>query len=296
MQLSGPAKVYRLNIVPPPMEDFLETPAEHIQSSIAPGKRATRYGREWIVGKTEFDGQYLLGRFGYRGESGVAEIFDEELQDFVELATPSGLTVPFAIDTFALEVAAQPRGKISANSIASAITALLNTSGMRWKVLNERQKVTLDEWKTSVVRVTAVRFTIREPNPHYHDAHNLEDLMKQLESEVIQLEARNENGGLDLDAPFLRETEGHVARGYGDAEYQGVKMVEGEPRTTRYSTSVGSEEEAQAVEVDASSGEVAPSTLRHVLAEKGGEDELDSSLRSVGGELAAPDAPKALEA
>jgi len=280
MQHRRPAKVFALVIVPPGRDtlfagkgtDF-DDPVSHIRATIAPGKRVERYGREWIVGQTdEIDG-VLSGRIGFQGEPGTADIWDDEQQDFLQTAVPSGFTSPFAIHLNRLEALMQPRGSIiKVNSLIGAFEGLLNADGGKWKLRTYREQMSLSDWKKSVSKVTFVKFTIRRPNPHYFDAKNLEDLMTQSESEVIELEAKSK-GGLNLDGKFFVETEQHIDRGYGEAEYRGVKPGMSEGEESIYSTRVGAEEQAQQVEVDPDTGEVPQESLRDLFAdETGGEN------------------------
>lgn len=290
MQHTRPGRVFTLRLIPPAQQTLLETPEEHILESISPGRRATRYGREWIVGQTSLERAEagrrhgdLTGRIGFQGEAGTAEIWDDDLQDFVPTAIPSGLTAPFAIDLQTLTAAMQPRGSvIRINSLIGAFEALLSAPGQRWQIVGLRNRMSLEEWKSSVSRVTTVKFWIREPNPHYFDAHNLKDIMEDVRSEAIQLEARNE-AGLNADSSFIRETEGHIERGYGEAEYRGVRGEGSEARETVYSTKVGAEEESEEIPVDPETGEVDPSSLVEVLAKTKQGENNDAYGRRVGG-------------
>jgi hypothetical protein len=276
MQHRRPGKVFSLRIVPPGSdslfpaggEDFYN-PSVHIRTAIKPGNRASRYGREWIVGQTEELDGILAGRIGFQGEPGTAEIWDDDTKDFLHTAVPNGLTAPFAIDLKTLVAVMQPRGSlIKVNSLISAFEALLNQASGRWRLEPVRERMSLSEWKASVERVTAVKFLIREPNPHYHDAKNLQELMEQMESEVIELEAKSP-AGLNLAAPFIVETEGHLDRGYGEGEYRGETS---EGSTSYYATRVGAEEQADLMDVDQVSGEVPPDSLRGLLADSGGRE------------------------
>ncbi|QIZ98635.1 hypothetical protein [Leifsonia sp. PS1209] len=273
MQHTRPGRVFTLRFIPPAQQTLLDSPEEHILKAVAPGRRANRYGREWIVGQTvlEVDGssapRVLTGRIGFQGESGTAEIWDDELQDFVPTAIPSGLTAPFAIDLVTLSAAMQPRGSvIKINSLIGAFEALLNADGERWRLEGLKRPMSLAEWKETVSKVVSVKFTIREPNPHYHGARDLEEIMNDFESEVIQLEARNEKKGINTQADFLLETEAHIGRGYGEGEYHGVRGEGSDAHETVYSTRVGAEEESEEVPVDPDTGEVPSDELRGVLA------------------------------
>jgi len=262
------ARVFQLRILPPEEKGLFEFEADEydewgprIREAIRPSARIERYGREWIVGQTEERDGVLTGRIGYQGEPGTAEVWDDEREDFIDMAIPIGMTAPFAIDTRNLTAVIQPRNpNIKVNGLVGAFEALLTGTGKRWRLEALRERMSLSDWKKTVSKVTFVRFTIREPNPHYHDAHNLEELMKQLDSEVIQLEARSDSG-LDIESPFITETESHVERGYGDGEYRGVS----EDGESLYFTKVGAEEQAELRDVDLLTGEVSQEDLRGVL-------------------------------
>lgn len=287
MQRRRPAKVFRLRIVPPGADSLFagkgeefEDPASAIREAITPGSRVSRYGREWIVGQTDEVSHVLAGRIGFQGDPGTAEVWDDEAQDFLQTAVPSGMTAPFAIDLGELLVAIQPRNPtIKVNSLIGAFEALLTGDGPRWKLEPILERMSLSDWKHSVSAVTFVRFTIRKPNPHYADAHDLEDLMNQFESDVIQLEAQADTG-INLQSDFLQETESHIERGYGDGEYKGIRMSDG--AETIYSTRVGAEEQAELRDVDQETGEVPPNVMRRVLSEAD-EEENASHGRDIEG-------------
>jgi hypothetical protein len=302
MQHTRPGRVFTLRLIPPAQQTLLDTPEGHILEAISPGQRATRYGREWIVGQTTHEKEdfgagsgSLTGRIGFQGESGTAEIWDDDIQDFVPTAIPSGLTAPFAIDLDTLTAAMQPRGSIiKINSLIGAFEALLSADGDRWRVVGLRNPMSLEAWKNSVAKIISVKFTIREPNPHYFDAASLEDLMNDLESEAIQLEARNENG-LNANSEFLKQTEGHIGRGYGEGEYKGVRGEGSQAHETVYSTRVGAEEESEEIAVDPTTGEVASADLVGVLAKAKQGENNDTYERRVEVGREAGDPPRELE-
>lgn len=263
----APGHVYKLILIPPAQQDFFATPRDQILGAIKPGNRATKYNREWIVGQTEIVDDVLSGRIGFQGEEGLAEIWDDELQDFVPTAVPSGLTAPFAIDLRDFALAVQPRGsQIKVNSIRVALETLLRDSGFRWTIEGYQTPISFGAWKDSVDRVVSVKLTIRTPNPHYHDAKSVQDIMEQLGSDVTQLEARSETG-IDMDAPIVVESQAHVERGYGESEYKGLRAEGSEVRETIYTSGVGAEEQSQEADVDPESGEVPTHKLREILAE-----------------------------
>jgi hypothetical protein len=95
-----------------------------------------------------------------------------------------------------------------------------------------------------------------------------------MNTETIRLEAINEDAGIDLESDFIKETEGHIERGYGDAEYKGTKGQGSDARESVYVTRVGSEEDSEEATVDPTTGEVPTDTLRDMLA--GTEEDGDN--------------------
>lgn len=260
-------RVHRLILQPPAQISLLETPRQQVELAISPGNRTTRYNRTWIIGQTELNGNVLSGRIGFQGD-GTTDIWDDDRKDFVEIAIPAGTTAPFAINLETLQAAMQARGSlIKIQSLIGAFEALLLESGFKWKIVGLSRSVSLAEWKKSVTKVTSIRFTIRKPNPHYHGAKNLEDLMGEMETETIRLEAIAEAAGVNVQSEFIMETESHIERGYGEAEYRGVKGTGSEAYDSFYVTNVGTEEDSEEAEVDPETGEVPTPTLRKMLTQ-----------------------------
>jgi hypothetical protein len=276
MAHTRPGRVYRLRIVPDAQQSLLETTGEQILARVATGNRVTTYQRTWIVGPTEFADGVLSGRIGYQGEDGTAEIWDDAAQDFVETAVPQGLTAPFAIDLDALSVAVQPRGGlIKVQSLVNAFERLLSVEPEKWKLVGFKTPLPLAEWKASVDRIVSVKFVVKVPNPNYHGATNVQELIEVFAAQNVSLEAQNPNG-VDLDSPIVEETEGHIARGYGEAEYHGIRKTDG--HETVYSTAIGSEEQYEESAVDPATGEVSTDNLRQILAtedDNGKDDRQD---------------------
>lgn len=67
-------KVYRVILVPPDAGTLFPSQEEYVAEALSPGKNVERYGREWIIGRTEIDGDILTGRVGFRGAEGMAEV------------------------------------------------------------------------------------------------------------------------------------------------------------------------------------------------------------------------------
>jgi len=260
-------KVYRLRLEPVQGNLFYASDAaDRIVAALAPGNRTERYRREWIVGSTTRDKDLLSGRIGVRGAEGTAEVWNEQSKDFEEVFVPASLTVPFAISLANLSMAVQPRPKISLNALVGAFRNLLIADGEEWFVRKSTRQVSFQEWRRSVDKVTSARFRLRRPNPHYRGTPDLEALMEQAEAEVATLELTSATG-VDTDAPFVQQSQAHVEQNYGKARYVGERgSGTSEPRETVFDSTLGAEEEAVEVPVDASTGEADLEFLAQTLA------------------------------
>jgi hypothetical protein len=274
MPRASVGRIFTLTILPPDQMGYLESRQEYVIRRIAAGQRITRYGREWIVGKTAITDGVLSGRIGYQGPGSVVEIWDEERQDFEDIAVPAGLTAPFAIHLSGLLVALQPRGsEVSLNALAGAFSALLSEGDYRWTLVGSRKRTTFDHWLGSVSKVISMRATVRRPNPTYGATPDIQALLEQEEAEVVSVEIRNETEGITRDSAFVQQTEIHIERGYGEATYTGVRERDGQRHETVYSTSGGAEDDSVSALVDPVTGEVDAATLREVLARNEQEDD-----------------------
>ncbi len=274
MPHNRPGHVYRLQFQPPAQLDLFARPEEQLKEVIRAGNNTTRYGRTWLIGQVDSADDILSGRIGFVGDD-TTDIWDSATQDFLEVGVPSGTTSPFAIDLRTLQATMQSRtGQIRIQSLIGAFEALLADAGYKWKIRGLRREMSLSEWKQSVDRVTSIKFVIRKPNPHYHGAKNLEALMTELETEAIKLEAIAEVSGVNLESEFVIETEEHIERGYGEAEYKGIKGTGSDARESVYLSAVGSEEDSEEASVDPTSGEVPTATLRSMLGAAVVEEEL----------------------
>jgi len=251
-------------------------PQGQILERITPGQRTERYGRTWIIGRTERRGDgSLFGRIGYQASGGTVELWDEDKQDFVDVAVPGGFATPFLIDLRALRLAFQPRPpQIKIGAVTGAFRALLSTDGAPWSIYSATRPVRLDEWLQRVIKVTYVRLRLRRPNPHYEDTPDLEALLEQSEADVVRLEARSTDG-LKIDSGFIRESLRHVAAGHGDARLAGTVREESGERETVYDTEIGTEEQTSEVPADLDSGEVSTESLQQALATSDDEGNTD---------------------
>ncbi|WP_414936500.1 hypothetical protein [Amycolatopsis sp. cmx-11-51] len=258
-------KVARFLLEPPLQERFDATPAQVITSRIVPGARIERYRRTWIVGYTELHGDVLHGRIGYERNPSVFEFYDEEERDFIGVTFRLGNVTPFAINTTNLVLAFQARPpEIVIGSVSNAIAMMLSEGDSRWHVESLlASRMSLREWTQSVDRVTRIRFNIRQPNPHYQDAPDLEALIEQARAEVGRLELQAA-GGLDLASPFVEQTLRHVdEHKYGEARLTGTTSSGTE---SIYSTEIATVETVVEAPADPATGEVGQASLADAVA------------------------------
>lgn len=276
MTLQRRGKVYKVLLVPPDAAALFPSQDQYITDALSAGQNTQRYGREWIVGRTVRHGDILVGRIGFRGAEGMAEVWDEEAKDFYEIAVPSGLTAPFAVNLRTLQMILQPRGAaIKLHGLIGAFRSLLAQRGDNWRIVTARQAMTFAQWRASVDRVVAVRFRLHKPNPHWQGAPDLEAVMEGAEAETAQLELHAQSG-IDTASSFVEQSQRHVERGYGAARYVGQRGGgTSDIRESVYNTDLGSEEEAIDLAIDGS-GEVTVADLVGTLAPTGeGQDTGD---------------------
>lgn len=258
-----------VKLVPPPDGQLFPTVSEHVRMALSPGQRVTRYHREWVVGGTDNIHGVLVGRLGFVGEEGVAEIWDEKTKDFTEMAVPAGMTAPWAVDLNTLTMAVQPRGNIiRLNGLLGAIRSLLSQNQPGWDIETISHKTNFEKWRETVERVTQVRMTVRKPNPHYRDTPNIESLLEQADAEYARLELNAEDG-IDTDSSFIQESQNHIEQGaYGEARFVGVRGND----ISVYNTALGSEEQPLSMPVK-ESGEVDQGSLARILDDQGTQED-----------------------
>ncbi len=258
-------------------------PAEALRQSLVPGTRVEIRNRTWRMGKWQEEGKAFVGRIGFQAST-MAELWDEEANDFREHARPLGLTSPFAIDPVEMRVAFQLRGKeIQAKSFTGALQALLNEAspGDRWRVSRDTRQVPLEAWAESVDRVRAVRLTLRRPNPHYGSRKKIRDVIEGTNAGMVQIAARadpDDPQGIDLSDPLVSEGIEHAQHNYGEARITGETNGE----QSQWSSEDDSASELRVALADPSTHEVSGRSLRHELGDPTAEEEdIDEARAAV---------------
>jgi len=239
-----------------------------ITESLLPGTRIERHRRTWFMGQVRREGRSIVGRIGFQAAN-VAEVWDEQLNDFREDKLLAGTTSPFAIEPKHRRVAFQLRpGLIRVRSFTGALQALMNEASPvnRWRVSQEVEAVPFTKWAESVDRIVRLRVRLRRPNPHYGDRKRVQELVEGANAQMARIvwsadpEALD---GIDVNDEFVREAISHAER-YGSyaasAERGGVPVA------------WGSDQEAAAeervVEADPETGEIPAERLRRQLGDE----------------------------
>jgi hypothetical protein len=198
------------------------TPLDALEDALVPGTMVDHQDKVWRMGQVHRQGTSLVGRLGYQSAD-LAELWDEELQDFTELSRATGLTSPFAISVHSepMRIAFQIRGRqIRATRFVAVLEALLNEASPtdRWRVRRESRPVSFEDWAKEVDRVVLVRTSLKRPNPHYQDRHRIRDLVEGTNArmaEVILRAADSDIAGIDVNDGFVREAIDHAKHNYG---------------------------------------------------------------------------------
>lgn len=262
------AKVYRVKIEPP-IEPFLsaEDSATRVENALSQGSGAERYGRLWRIGRVEKQGRVLVGKLGIVNRAKRTESWNEKEEDFEELEFTEGASAIFAVNLESLTLAVQPTADVKITGALGALRAMLSLEGEKWTISPLKKSVDFSDWIKTVDRVVRVKYRLRKPNPHYGDAKNLEDIMEAAEAQVVSLEMASDDG-LDLNSSFLQETQLHTDRGYGEADFTGIKNAEdGDIIESKFSSLAGAEEEAVEVPV-LENGEISTESIAR-LSQRG---------------------------
>jgi Arc/MetJ family transcription regulator len=268
------------------------SPADQLQTALRPGTRIERHNRVWRMGQWELEGQSIVGRIGFES-SGLAELWDEQLNDFAARDMPEGLIAPFAIDPKAMRVAFQVRREIKVKSFTGALQALLNAASPteRWRVAREITEVPFEAWAADVERITMIRFNLERPNPRYGDRDRVKSLIEGTNARLAEVVARagdDDLEGIDIDDPFIRQAIDHVDHDYGT--YQAVGERRGE--STVWTSEHGAAAEIRRVAADPQTKDVTGDALRRELGDPTVDQEDLAHLREV---TAEPDEADATE-
>lgn len=259
-------KVARARIIPPEQPSLFEPdPGGEIQRILVPGASTERYSRIWHVGRTELEDGILYGRLGFEG-SGFADLWNEDDKDFQETRTPAGVAAPFAIQLSDLRMVFQTRGRdIQVTSFTGAMKGILrDASGQTWDIETDRREVTFAQWRSTVDKVTQMRFVVEPPNPNYEGRPDLERLIEGASLSAAEIVLRSENG-IVTDADIVTQLLDHVQLNYGRDVAVGERTIDGEVVESVYSSEMHGETEVAVRPANPETGEVEKETLRQEL-------------------------------
>ncbi|ERS41840.1 hypothetical protein HMPREF1287_01162 [Corynebacterium sp. KPL1986] len=240
-----------------------QSSGQRVENALSQGSGVERYGRLWRIGRVDKIDNVVIGKLGFINRPKTSEIWDEEELDFQEVQFKDGSSATFAVNLDNLSLAIQSTPNVGVTSALGAIRALLSLEGEKWTLSPLKRAVSFEQWKNSVDKIVRAKYKLRKPNPHYGEAKSLEEIMEGAEAEVATLEVSSDQG-LDLDSSFLQETQLHTERGYGEADFVGIRSdATGQNVETKYSSIAGSEEEAVEIET-LENGEVSNNDIAEV--------------------------------
>lgn len=263
-------KLARARIIAPRQEDLFETPEQRLLGALVPGTTVERYNRTWHLGQVRVEDGVVFGRLGFESAAG-ADVWDEEAKDFSEIQVPAGVAAPFAIRLSDFLLVFQTRAQdIRVTSFTSAMQGILReaTGDVGWTIETATTKVSFAQWRSSVQRVTRLRFRITPPNPNYEGRPDVERIIEGIQLGVGTFEARApEDGSLNTDADLVRQLVDHVERGYGEGLAVGERDVGGELVETVFDTRLEGESEVIERPANPQTGEVTAEVLREELTD-----------------------------
>jgi hypothetical protein len=266
----------------PQLSLFPSNARENLIEDVRPATLIERYNRVWHMGQVNRDERFIYGRIGFEA-AGDTTLWNETLQDFEEVVLPQGKTSPFAVDLDELRVAFQLRTPfIRPKTFTGAFQSLLNEAAgeLRWQMQQEVTVVSWEDWRRSVSRVTAIRFTLERPNPNYAGRRRVEELIEGTNTAMLNtiLRAAPEDlDGLNVDNEFVQESLEHVLVGNGSATAEGEEIEEREAHFTSWSSRQGGSPVQRPAPVNADTREVELANLIEALLELSGSEAAPSA-------------------
>lgn len=187
------ARVLMGQVSPPDLPGVV-TLERALREALVTGAYATRFRREWRMGRMTSQGQVIVGRIGY-GTDDTVDIWDEERQDFRQAAVPLGQTSPFALNVSTGRIVFQRRTTISAGSFTGAFALLLNISSsyLGWGVDVDETPESFAEFVDSVDSVQRLTITMRPQNPNYRGRRTVQHLIEGAQTAMAQLTLTGES-------------------------------------------------------------------------------------------------------
>lgn len=248
----------------------MREPERVLVGSVVTGTHVEHYRRRWTMGPSAVHGHSLVGTIGVQSETGgKADLWDDQLNDFVEHSLPEGVKTPWAINLRTMRIAFQLRKGIDKRQgFAGAFRRLLNEAGGAelWNVEPETAMAEWSDWVEAVDRITRLTVSLDRPNPHYGDRDEIEEAIEASHARKIRLTVEAQEGeSIDPDGPeLLREGIEHADAGYG--RYTAVAEVGG--GTTRFDSRNRSTPPEVEVAADHESGDAFVDSLRRAVGDE----------------------------
>ena len=204
-----------------------------LEQSWVAGVEVTRYGRTWRLSKwTRPDGRLWAGRMGFVKEGELSTLtWDAFEQDFVRGEASSGIVVPFVVsEDYRLVSFQLLSGEVRPTTVTSNLQRLLSAEGTHfWRIRPLVIRQTLEEWLTSVHRISEFDAVLTYPNPDWTGRAKVENLMTSLEAYTLQIKAKAAgNSSIDVESDWFRQSMDHVRFGYGKATLAGPDSYTGD--------------------------------------------------------------------
>ena len=203
-----------------------------LQESWRPGTEVTRYSRTWRLSRaSQIRAGLWHGRIGYVKEGQFSTVdWDDRNKEFIRGEASSGVVVPFLVDVEHRLVSFQLiPGEVRENTVTSNLQALLNSQETyRWKITPCRYRQTFAQWRSSVSRVSTFSTVLELPNPSWTGRQKIQDLLEGLHAELVRIRARaSDDGSIDDESDWFRESMDHVRQGYGKVDIIGTDTETG---------------------------------------------------------------------
>ncbi|GHP16743.1 hypothetical protein RN2511_014790 [Rhodococcus sp. NKCM2511] len=238
--LPGNASDYLIGLAQVHFEglDNPDSVSDAVKQSWTAGGGKILYGRRWTITKIiEDTGNGYFGKLGFVREDEISTVmFDEEVKDFIQGSTSSGVVVPFFLTTSGQLAYQLLSGTVRETTFLRAFSEIINQGAQLFDWILTPISIEIDyaNWVTDIAKVSRFDFTLERPNPHYHDDDLVERIVEETEAEYIRLTGQAQSGkGLNTDSDAFKQALDHVSRNYGRATITGSDQSNNETVWTK---------------------------------------------------------------
>ncbi|HZM74552.1 MAG TPA: hypothetical protein VFC19_02435 [Candidatus Limnocylindrales bacterium] len=257
------ARIVRAKLIEPDQTDILGGGAGLVRRALQAGTSEYRNGRAWHVGQIRDEGGYLYGHLGYEQRVGNDQ-WHGEIKDFAKGSFRRGVAAPFVVRLADLVIVYQPRkGAITPESFVAAFRSILKIGklGEEWRVqpVPGTGKSFL-HWREGVDVVTRIRFGMKPDSVPVTYTSSTAHRLAEAHPESTSIEWHAKRGGLDTDAPLIRELLDQASSGVGQLAAHG-RCGDSINAVRRWNSLLGDEDIVTEVEIPQPADEVSRETL-----------------------------------